>query len=308
MVCRNRLYMFMRTTFLLCVVCFIPAQAKTLIFDLHKVLIEDSTWAIVDHLGKMKCLRYSGFDSNKLLHRFNEFLTLLEPDELVKVKVECAGKKEPQLKPFPKLFVDCHRGTKSTKEVVDLVKKDIEKNNKFFSSDLEKELISSIIEGMLPENIVNLLSPMDDMIHLLHECYQQVDEKGKRKHTFIILTNWDRDSFPTLYKNKKFKRIFECFDKENIVISSDIKLVKPEPAMYQYVLKKFKLDAKDCVFIDDQELNVDAAKKLGMKVICHSDVAQTRKLLQEYDVIQPRNKKRNNHTEHKTIKNDSDKK
>jgi 2-haloacid dehalogenase len=49
----------------------------------------------------------------------------------------------------------------------------------------------------------------------------------------------------------------------DIVVSGDEKLLKPDAAIYKVLLKRQKLDATDCVFIDDSPPNVEAAAKLG---------------------------------------------
>jgi 2-haloacid dehalogenase len=49
----------------------------------------------------------------------------------------------------------------------------------------------------------------------------------------------------------------------DIVVSGDEKLLKPDAAIYKVLLKRQKLKAEDCVFIDDTMANVEAAAKLG---------------------------------------------
>ncbi|MCR5732301.1 MAG: HAD family phosphatase [Sphaerochaetaceae bacterium] len=53
----------------------------------------------------------------------------------------------------------------------------------------------------------------------------------------------------------------ECFLGK--VVSADVHLVKPQPEIYQYLLKKFSLKAKECIFIDDNMLNITASLKEG---------------------------------------------
>ena len=41
-------------------------------------------------------------------------------------------------------------------------------------------------------------------------------------------------------------------------------IVKPDPEIYKILLRKYKLKAEECVFIDDTEENVLSAEKLGI--------------------------------------------
>lgn len=57
----------------------------------------------------------------------------------------------------------------------------------------------------------------------------------------------------------------ELFD--GVFASSDYKLLKPEPEIYQTFLKTFSLDAAECVFIDDVAANVAGAERCGIRGI-----------------------------------------
>ncbi len=53
--------------------------------------------------------------------------------------------------------------------------------------------------------------------------------------------------------------VFSCFEH----------ITKPDPEIYLRLCQRYSLDSKQCVFIDDTQKNVDAAKKLGMKgILC----------------------------------------
>ena len=53
----------------------------------------------------------------------------------------------------------------------------------------------------------------------------------------------------------------------DIVVSGDEKLIKPDAAIFNVLLKRQKLDAADCVFIDDSPPNVEAAARLGFHAL-----------------------------------------
>jgi 2-haloacid dehalogenase len=53
----------------------------------------------------------------------------------------------------------------------------------------------------------------------------------------------------------------------DIVVSGDEKLLKPDPAIFEVLLRRQKLDAADCVFVDDSPKNVAAAAALGFHAL-----------------------------------------
>ncbi len=60
-------------------------------------------------------------------------------------------------------------------------------------------------------------------------------------------------------------KIADAFDL--IVGSADVKIMKPDPAIYELTLSKLKQEAEACVFIDDFAHNIEAAKGLGMATV-----------------------------------------
>lgn len=56
--------------------------------------------------------------------------------------------------------------------------------------------------------------------------------------------------------------IFKVFD--GLVFSGEIKLVKPDKRIFEYILNKYSLDPAETVFADDNEENVSAASKMNI--------------------------------------------
>ena len=61
---------------------------------------------------------------------------------------------------------------------------------------------------------------------------------------------------------------------DHIIISSEVHLIKPDPKIYELTLARIGCRAEETVFIDDAEVNVDAARKLGMHAVLFKDRAQ----------------------------------
>lgn len=61
----------------------------------------------------------------------------------------------------------------------------------------------------------------------------------------------------------------ELFDGE--LISADVGLVKPDPAIFRLACQRFGIDAYDSAFIDDTPINAEAAQHIGMKAFVFND-------------------------------------
>jgi len=65
---------------------------------------------------------------------------------------------------------------------------------------------------------------------------------------------------------------------EVVVDSAFVGMRKPEPEIYTLTLQRLGdgLAARDCLFVDDIDLNCDTARELGMTTVCFSDTEQAR--------------------------------
>jgi 2-haloacid dehalogenase len=88
--------------------------------------------------------------------------------------------------------------------------------------------------------------------------------KLTRTSTFEIfaLTNWSAETFPIAQKRYEFLDLFK-----GIVVSGVEFMRKPDLAFYQLMLDRFSISAPETLFIDDNERNILAAKKLNLKTI-----------------------------------------
>ena len=66
---------------------------------------------------------------------------------------------------------------------------------------------------------------------------------------------------------------------EGGVYSCEEKCAKPDPKLYQILLKRYGLVASECVFIDDSPTNVKGAEAVGIKSILHTSIKDTRTML-----------------------------
>jgi putative hydrolase of the HAD superfamily len=61
-----------------------------------------------------------------------------------------------------------------------------------------------------------------------------------------------------------------------LVWSYQLRMAKPDPAIYRYTLDKLAVEPAESLFIDDRQVNVDTAIALGMKALVFTTVDQLR--------------------------------
>lgn len=93
----------------------------------------------------------------------------------------------------------------------------------------------------------------------------------KAGHRVFGLTNWSRETFNIVYHRYEF---FKDFD--GMIVSGDEGVTKPDRRIFDLLLSRYGLVAEECLFIDDNRRNTDAAEALGFKAIYlgpHVDLA-----------------------------------
>jgi 2-haloacid dehalogenase len=85
------------------------------------------------------------------------------------------------------------------------------------------------------------------------------------------LSNWSAETFPAALKRFEF---LKCF--RGVMLSGEVKLLKPDPRIFELFLGTFAIDPALTVYIDDREPNVKAAMAFGMHGIVFTYAAALR--------------------------------
>jgi putative hydrolase of the HAD superfamily len=112
------------------------------------------------------------------------------------------------------------------------------------------------------------------------ELLRRLKQKG---YPLYCLSNMHFASIEHLEQNENFWDVFQ-----DRVISCRLNLCKPEPAIYEHLLRAFGLKASETVFIDDVQKNLDAAAKLGIKTLRFENAAQCERELRALGIALPR--------------------
>lgn len=95
---------------------------------------------------------------------------------------------------------------------------------------------------------------------------------SKKGYSLYVLSNMHEHAFDYLFTTYDIWSYFS-----GIVISSQIKSIKPEPEIFEYLFRTYNLIPNKTVFLDDMEQNIEAAEKFGMKTILVKDPFQIKK-------------------------------
>lgn len=95
----------------------------------------------------------------------------------------------------------------------------------------------------------------------------------------LALTNWSAETFPVALARFPFMQWFD-----GIVVSGQERMMKPEPEIFRLLIARYRLLPAATVFIDDTQVNVDAAVSEGLRALRFVEPGQLRRDLEALGV------------------------
>lgn len=88
----------------------------------------------------------------------------------------------------------------------------------------------------------------------------------KRNYRLACLSNGSHEWTSYAIQKHGLNALFE-----QVIVSSDLGIVKPDPKIYYHTLDSLQVKNAECIFVDDRSVNTDAAEKLGIKSLVFTD-------------------------------------
>ena len=101
-------------------------------------------------------------------------------------------------------------------------------------------------------------------VPVMYDMLRKLRATGIR--TCLLSNSWGPGGYP----REDFPELFDA-----VVISHEVGMRKPEPRIFRHAAGLIGLPPDECVFIDDIEANVAAARACGMTGIWHDDPQRT---------------------------------
>lgn len=138
----------------------------------------------------------------------------------------------------------------------------------------EKEAISKFIESM-PEYEQEIKKFWEQPEYFVEEydyAVPMIKKLKEKEYNVYLLSNYPLNIYKLHWPTFTF-----CSLVDGYVVSSVEKLKKPDPKIYQLLCSRYQLKPEECLFIDDRQVNVDAAIRVGMQSILFQDYESLKK-------------------------------
>lgn len=261
--------------------------SKTIIWDLGGTLFTISRLEIAYKIGISHFVSYALIDwqNPNIQPIIFDILEKINPTEEFPKEVATDNEGNP----LPIIMNKWLAGIISSKELIISVDDYIEHldTQNYFLSSRQKELVKKTLHVMFdPETLSTASYPIKEAVLLLKECHDALDSNGKSKNNLFVFSNWDEASFE-LFKEHNQAFFNTYFQSNRIIISAAIGLIKPQRAAFEYLITTYKLDPKECIFIDDSYDNILAAQECGITalLICKGNYSVLGKILKRLGAL-----------------------
>lgn len=100
---------------------------------------------------------------------------------------------------------------------------------------------------------------------IINKSLVEYIEELKRHYKLGILSNFTYEWLEDLIEKHNLIQYFDA-----VVISSRHKVLKPESAAFQKILSILQISPKEAIFIDDRQIHIDGASKVGIKGLLYT--------------------------------------
>lgn len=100
----------------------------------------------------------------------------------------------------------------------------------------------------------------------IHGTVNILSNLKENNYRLLALTNWSNETFPVALELYDFLHWFE-----GILVSGKEKMKKPDPAIFNLLIRRYALKPAETIYIDDSQKNVHAATQAGFDAVHFRD-------------------------------------
>ncbi|HEX2296831.1 MAG TPA: HAD family phosphatase [Actinomycetota bacterium] len=115
-----------------------------------------------------------------------------------------------------------------------------------------------------PESLIARLFGGLELEESMFTAVERARDQGLK--TGLLSNSWGT----SLYPRDRIDPIFDV-----VVISGEVGLRKPDPAIFELTTERLGVPAQACVFVDDHPGHLSSAAEAGMATVLHRDPART---------------------------------
>lgn len=235
------------------------SDRKVIIFDLGKVLVRESQMRVLSKFSK------------KSLFTFSRIYRSFTPLRVFFFDVMETIKGKGFFSVYPLIFEEWLTNKITNEEIRDVMRNAISENTLYPSS--VKDLLYTLVDVTFTPEIFAEIMTLHSGANLLDLIPSDIP--------IYLITNYNSEACAVLMK--KYPDVFSKFT--DIIVSGDVKLMKPQQEIYAHAMRKWRLDnisKENILYIDDEIENIETAKSIGFKTILYNCYDEAKIVLDDF--------------------------
>lgn len=148
--------------------------------------------------------------------------------------------------------------------------------------DLDQGVISvhEVVEKLSSEypfdasKFEEVFSDWEKLLPRIEDTFQLARKLKEAGYHLYLLSNLSKSAHDDIMeRDNEFSTLFE-----GGVFSYAEKVLKPQKEIYEILLERYCLEASECLFLDDVEINVEGAKQCGIHAVVFKDAFEVEKI------------------------------
>jgi len=251
-------------------------QPYMIVFDLDGVLLQTSRWQAAQYalLNCFLSIICESLWNGNIQKRFFQFMDNLDSNN----DTSCIAydPKGPQLPAMMHKWLAGRPGYTSQDLIPYLTDKITASSLPYTTRSIFTTLVNVTFDPQLRARFTHVIPEGRSFLNMLKQHHPNCQ--------YAILSNYDRSCFQQVSNKKDNQEIFQQFERERICISSDMDTLKPDLNIFRRFCDHQNVSPESCIFIDDQDVNVQAARSIGMHAV-QFDPARYRDIYQQVDEL-----------------------
>lgn len=143
------------------------------------------------------------------------------------------------------------------------------------------EDVRAVYHNQYPQDQEDIDFILDHWVHLMavkEDTYLYLLDLKKRGYRIYLLSNISEDGLHYVFANMALRDVID-----GGVYSYEEKSIKPEVEIFERLMSKYHLVAKETLFLDDCEANILQAHALGMHGVVFRDLQEVKKEVRQIE-------------------------
>jgi HAD superfamily hydrolase (TIGR01509 family) len=107
-------------------------------------------------------------------------------------------------------------------------------------------------------------------------------QQARKRYKVGLLSNIGGDMMDGFFTPTERQKLFD-----SVILSGDVKMAKPDKAIFELMMNKLGASASEIIFIDDSENHIQGAEKIGIESIQFVSNKQLRRELEKLGIEWP---------------------